>query len=48
MTISIYVTWLYIVKGIETPLKLYSDIIQSYSYSTTFKKFIALYIIVVE
>ena len=42
MTVSIYVTWLHIVKGIERPLKLYNDIIQSYSYSTTFIKFIAL------
>jgi len=43
MTISIYVTWLHIVKGIERSLKLYSDIIQSYTYSTTnFIKFITL------
>jgi len=26
MTVNIYVTWLNIVKGIERPLKLYSDI----------------------
>jgi len=43
MTVSIYVTWLHIVKGFERPFKLYSDIIQSYSYSTTnLIKFIAL------
>jgi len=42
MTVSIYVTWLHIVKGFERPLELYSDIIQSYSYSTTFIKFIVL------
>ena len=41
MTVSIYVTWFHIIKGIERPLMLYSDIIQSYSYSTTFIKFIA-------
>jgi len=35
MTVSIYVTWLHIVKGTERPLKLYGDIIQSYSYLTT-------------
>jgi len=26
MTVNIYVTWLHIVKDIERPLKLYSDI----------------------
>jgi len=28
ITVTIYVTWLHIVKGIERPLKLYNDIIQ--------------------
>jgi len=42
-TVSIHVTWLHIVKGIERSLKLYGDIIQSYIYLTTkFVRFITL------
>jgi len=43
MSVNMYVIWLHIGKGIERPLKLYSDIIQSYSYLTTkFIRFITL------